>query len=151
MTYVLNVAETINNIFSRGIMALNVIYVILGIIIASFIISIINNTILIFKEIKGELATLQILGISPNKLDLMVIYEMIISHSVILLPLCFTLYTFFETFGGFSLLFGYYVDLQTSFKTIILGMICGSLCFGLSYIYYFIGIRKINVCNELKK
>ena len=151
MTYVLNVAETINNLFSRGIMALNVIYVILGIIIASFIISIINNTILIFKEIKAELATLQILGISPNKLDLMVIYEMIISHIVILLPLCFALYTFFETFGGFSLLFGYYVDLQTSFKTIILGIVCGSLCFGLSYIYYFIGIRKINVCNELKK
>lgn len=151
MTYLLNVADTINDLFSRGIMALNVVYVILGIIIASFIISIINNTILIFKEIKRELATIQILGISPRELDLMVVYEMIISYAVILLPLLLMVYIFFKHFGGFSLLFGYYVDIQTSIYTIIIGIISGMLCFGLSYIYYFIGIRKINVCTELKK
>lgn len=151
MVYILNVAEAINNIFSRGKMALNVVYVILVIIIACFIISIINNTILIFKEIKTELAILQILGISPSDLNKMVIYEMVVSYSVILLPLCFMTYTFFEIFGGFSLLFGYYVDLQASFITILLGIICGMACFGLSYIYYFVGLKKIDVCYELKK
>ena len=151
MTYVLNVAETINDMFSRGIMALNVIYVILGIVIASFIISIINNTILIFKETKRELATLQILGVSPHELDYLVVYEMIVSYLVVIIPVCLMLYAFFETFGGFSLLFGYYVDMQASLTSILMGSILGLLCFGLSYIYYFIGIRKINVCNELKK
>lgn len=151
MVYILNVAEAINNIFSRGKMALNVVYVILAIIIACFIISIINNTILIFKEIKSELATLQILGISPEELNKMVIYEMVVSYAVILLPLCFLVYTFFEIFGGFSLLFGYYVDLQASLITIVLGIIGGLLCFCLSYIYYFVGLKKIDVCYELKK
>ena len=132
-------------------MALNVIYVILGIVIASFIISIINNTILIFKETKRELATLQILGVSPHELDYLVVYEMIVSYLVVIIPVCLMLYAFFETFGGFSLLFGYYVDMQASLTSILMGSILGLLCFGLSYIYYFIGIRKINVCNELKK
>ena len=150
MTFVVNVADTINDMFSRGIMALNVIYVILGIVIASFIISIINNTILIFKETKKELATLQILGISPKELDFMIIYEMIISYLVVILPAIVMIYAFHDTFGGFSLLFGYYVDMQVSFVTIVIGTLCGLICFGLSYIYYFIGIRKINVCEELE-
>ena len=60
-------------------------------------------------------------------------------------------YTFFEIFGGFSLLFGYYVDLQASLITIVFGIIGGLLCFCLSYIYYFVGLKKIDVCYELKK
>ena len=151
MTFVLNVADTINDMFSRGIMALNVIYVILGVVIASFIISIINNTILIFRETKREFSTLQILGVSSKELDYIIIFEMITSYLVIIIPSILMIYIFIKSFGGFSLLFGYYVDMQASIMTMILGCLSGLLCFGLSYIYYFIGIRKINVCEELKK
>ena len=76
---------------------------------------------------------------------------MITSYLVIIIPSILMIYIFIKSFGGFSLLFGYYVDIQTSIYTIIIGIISGMLCFGLSYIYYFIGIRKINVCEELKK
>ena len=76
---------------------------------------------------------------------------MITSYLVIIIPSILMIYIFIKSFGGFSLLFGYYVDMQASIMTMILGCLSGLLCFGLSYIYYFIGIRKINVCEELKK
>ncbi len=137
--------------FARARIALDLVYAVILIIIVCFIVSIINNTILSFKEIENDLATLQILGISPMGLNKMIIIEMFISFLSILISLVLMVYGVSTRFGGLSLLCGYYLDLFIKFKTVLLAGILGIGCFVVSYIYYFIGIRKINVCEQLKK
>lgn len=150
MNYLLNCRETIEDLFSRFKMALSVVYVVLGIIILSFLLTIINNTILIFKEMKYELALLQILGITPGYLNKMIIQEMFISFLVILIPYIYMTISLYSVFGGFSLIFGYYIELKFSLLLLLLSFILGIGMFIISYIYYFIGVKNINLCRELK-
>lgn len=150
LNYLLNCRETIEDLFSRFKMALSVVYVVLGIIILSFLLTIINNTVLIFKEMKYELALLQILGITPDYLNKMIIQEMFISFLVILIPYTYMTISLYSVFEGFSLIFGYYIELKFSLILLIISFILGIGMFIVSYIYYFIGIKNINLCRELK-
>lgn len=151
ISFLYNAGSYIKEFFQRARVALDLVYVVITIIVFCFIVSIINNTILNFKEVQGELATLQILGISPMGLNKMIILEMIISYFSLFFPLLFMVITVGRQFGGLSLLCGYYLDLILNVKTIIFSLGIGIVCFIISYIYYFIGIHKINVCEELKK
>ncbi|MBQ2891382.1 MAG: FtsX-like permease family protein [Bacilli bacterium] len=151
ISFLYNAGSYIKEFFQRARVALDLVYVVITIIVFCFIVSIINNTILNFKEVQGELATLQILGISPMGLNKMIILEMIISYFSLFFPLLFMIITVGRQFGGLSLLCGYYLDLILNVKTIIFSLAIGIVCFIISYIYYFIGIHKINVCEELKK
>lgn len=150
MNYLLNCRETIEDLFTRFQLALIVAYIVLGIIIGCFLLTIVNNTVLIFKEIKYELALLQILGISPEYLNKMIIQEMFISFLVILIPYFYMVISLFNVFGGFSLLFGYFIELEFSWLLLTISFILGLGMFIISYIYYFIGIKNINLCRELK-
>ena len=84
-------------------------------------------------------------------LNKMIIREMIISYCSLFIPLLFMIIAVGNLFGGLSLLCGYYLDLILNPKTIIFSLLIGIFCFIISYIYYFIGIHKINVCEEIKK
>lgn len=150
MNYLLNCRETIEDLFSRFKMALSVVYVVLGIIILSFLLTIINNTILIFKEMKYELALLQILGTTPGYLNKMIIQEMFISFLVILIPYAYMTISLYSVFGGFSLIFGYFIELEFSWILWVFSFVLGIGMFILSYLYYFIGVKNINLCRELK-
>ena len=151
MSVLFNAGTYLTSFFSRARIALDVVYVVIVIIIICFIFSIINNTILDFNEIKKDLATIQILGISQRKLIRMIVLEIIISYLSIFASLCLMIYSVAIRFGGLSLLCGYYLDLYLNNSTIIFAILAGMICFILSYIYYFIGSKRINVCEELKK
>ena len=151
ISFLYNAGSYIKEFFQRARVALDLVYVVLVIIVFCFIVSIINNTILNFKEVQNELATLQVLGISPMGLNKMIIREMIISYCSLFIPLLFMIIAVGNLFGGLSLLCGYYLDLILNPKTIIFSLLIGIFCFIISYIYYFIGIHKINVCEEIKK
>lgn len=146
-----NAGTYLTTFFSRARIALDVVYSVIAIVIVCFIVSIINNTILDFNEIKRDLAIIQILGISINRLRRMIILEIVISYLSIFASLLMMIYGVSIRFGGLSLLCGYYLDLYLNPVTIIGSIILGMFCFILSYIYYFIGSKKINVCEELKK
>lgn len=146
-----NAGTYLTTFFSRARIALDVVYAVIFIVIICFVVSIINNTILDFNEIKKDLATIQILGISSMRLTKMILFEIVISYLSVFASLILMVYAVAVRFGGLSLLCGYYLDLILNIKTIILAIIFGMICFVVSYIYYFIGCKKINVCEELKK
>ena len=146
-----NAGTYLTTFFSRARIALDVVYAVIAIVIVCFIVSIINNTILDFNEIKRDLAIIQILGISPIRLTRMIILEVFISYLSIFASLLMMVYSVSFRFGGLSLLCGYYLDLYLNNVTVIYAIVSGMVCFFLSYIYYFIGFKKMNVCEELKK
>ena len=151
LCYLYDASVTLKAFISRARMALKVIYAVVAIIIACFIVSIINNTILNFQEIKTDLATLEVLGISRKAVFRLFGEEMLVSYLAIMLPVAFMLLSIFRFFGGFTLIFGYYVNLVVNWKIIIIGLVVGILCFALSYIYYFVGVSNIDICKEIKK
>ncbi len=151
LCYLYDASLTLKAFIQRARMALKVIYAVVAIIIACFIVSIINNTILNFQEIKTDLATLEVLGISRKSVFRLFGEEMLVSYLAIILPVAFMLVSTFRFFGGFTLVFGYYVDLICDWRMILVGLVVGILCFALSYIYYFVGVSKIDVCKEIKK
>ena len=151
LCYIYNGSGFLINFLQKAHVALQLIYVVIAIILGCFIVSIINNTILNFGEVKGELAMLEILGISLNKLKFMIFKEIIISYLSIFLPLVLMVYLVLMYLPGLTLLLGYYVKIRASFSTILLGFLAGMICFVISYIYYFIGVSKIKVAQEVKR
>ena len=151
LCYLYDASITLKAFFQRARVGLQLIYAVVAIIIACFIISIINNTILNFKEIQTDLATLEVLGISRKYIFRLFGEEMLVTYLAIILPVAFMLVSTFRFFGGFTLIFGYYVNLLLSWKMIIIGLLVGIVCFALSYIYYFVGVKNIDICKEIKK
>ena len=151
LSYIFNASRFLTLFIERAYSALRLIYAIIAFILFCFIISIINNTILNFNEVKNDFAILQILGISPKALVGMIIKEMIISYLAIFLQLVMMVLLVIKYLPGLTLLLGYYVKIIASPTTLIISFVLGILCFIFSYIYYFIGIRKINVSEEIRK
>ncbi len=151
LCYIFNASSFLTHFLSKAHAALGLAYAVIVIILICFIISIINNTILNFNEAKTDFALLEILGISPSKLNMMIIKEIIISYLAIAIPLAVMASFVLEYLPGLTLLLGYYVDVVKNPITIILAVGVGMGCFLISYLYYFIGARKLNVAQELKK
>lgn len=151
LSYVFNASNFLKDFLDRADSALYLAYAVVVIVLICFIISIINNTILNFNEVKGEFAVIEILGISPKKLNMMIVKEIIISYLAISIPLIIMSIFVLEYLPGLTLLLGYYVNIVKNPISIIIAVVVGMGCFLVSYLYYFIGARRLNVAQELKK
>ena len=151
MGYLFDAATFLKGLLIRADSIIKLIITVVAIILGCFIISIINNTILNFNEARKEIAILESLGISPFAMNLMIIKEIIISYVAIFIPLTLMSFLVLDYLPGLMLLLGYYVAVPKTPLTIFLGYLIGTLCFFISYIYYFLGAKKLNVAQELKR
>ena len=82
---------------------------------------------------------------------MMIVKEIIISYLAISIPLIIMSIFVLEYLPGLTLLLGYYVNIVKNPISIIIAVVVGMGCFLVSYLYYFIGARRLNVAQELKK
>ncbi len=116
-----------------------------------FILTIFNNSILIFDELKQTYANIKILGMTNKSM-----IKMAVTENVYVL---FTnlILVFLMTLGAvpnikyISLYFGLYFPLPVEFSALIIGLLTSTVVFILSHIVYLFRISKIDMIENIKQ
>jgi len=120
------------------------------ILIGCFLITIINNALLEFTNLKNILARLRVLGISLKKLLFTLFTEKLLQYTLTLISLLVILNVLKRSLSYLLLFYSTYLDFTFSIKSIIFGTLLSFIMYCLSYLYYFYKVKKMNYVHIVK-
>lgn len=123
---------------------------ILSIIIACFIISLVNHSQLLFKQLKVNFARLFIMGYSKKKMTISLIKEGFILFILFYLTVAIGYVAILPKLTDFSLLFGEYEPLKFTLYPMFLGALMMFVIFSFQYSLYILQVLKIRTAEIIK-
>lgn len=123
---------------------------VLSVIIACFIIAMINHSQLLFRQTRSNYARLLVIGYSRKKMVLSLIMEALILYLVILISATIGYVFIGSSFAELSVLFGEYEPIKYSSKAIFTGGIISLLVLSFQYAIYIHQVLKVNVAEVIK-
>jgi len=118
--------------------------------IICFVIIIFNNTILVFYGLKTDLARIKVLGAGDGIFIRNLVKEYLLILSIIILIGIGEVSILSEHLKYVVLLTRFYKNISSTPLTIINGCAIVGLVLILSYIYYYLNIKKIKIIEEVK-
>lgn len=149
--YIIDFNIIISSIFEELNQTVSYFNYISYILIVCFIITIFNNSILIYNELKSTYAKLKIIGTSNKKLVSMIVKENLYLLILTLICSILTVLYFAPKIKDIVLLFDVYFPLKLVIGDIFEAIIVCVIVYLLSYIYYIKNVSKVNVVEEMKQ
>lgn len=126
------------------------IYIIIVMIIC-FMLTIFNNSILQFNNLKPLYSRLRVLGCPYQKLTKNIIYEILVIALIISLSIIIMLPIINNNFHYLLLFFNSYEKIYINSNSTLIGFILAVIMYFISYLYYFHQLKNLNYSNILKK
>lgn len=118
--------------------------------IASFVIIVFNNTLLVFYDIKNDIAKIKVLGAGKSVFMINLLKEYLLILSIII-SFGYTEILILSKHLKYVVLFtDYYKDVSSNLLTNLYGCVIVGIVLILSYIYYLYKINKIKIVDEIK-
>ena len=149
--YIIDFNIIISSIFEELNQTVSYFNYISYILIVCFILTIFNNSILIYNELKSTYAKLKIIGTSNKKLVSMIVKENLYLLILTLICSVLTVLYFAPKIKDIVLLFDVYFPLKLVIGDIFEAIIVCVIVYLLSYIYYIKNVSKVNVVEEMKQ
>ena len=124
--------------------------VLVGVMIASFMVVILNNTMLVYQTVKSDYAKLKTLGAENHSLFKSLVVEFMLSLIIIILFFVPSIMLFANNLPKLMLFFNYHRVIIPDIKTIILGIILVMAAFSVSYGIYALRIKNLDLIAEIK-
>jgi ABC-type lipoprotein release transport system permease subunit len=123
---------------------------VLSLVIACFIIAMINHSQLLFSQTKADYARLFIIGYSKKKMTLTLVKEGMIFLLIFLITSVFGFVIIAFNFSDFGLLFGEYEPIKFKSIPILYGSLIIIFVFCFQYIIYIRQVLKIKIADVMK-
>lgn len=150
MYYIVPIDDLINYYGSMYQTAADLALAMVGVVIASFMIVIINNTLLVFQTIKGDYAKLRVMGAGFKNLFGSLAKEVLISLAVIMIFFIPSIMVFTKALPKLMLFFNYHREIIPKIGTIILGIALVTIAFSASYLIYAHKVKRLDLIAEIK-
>jgi len=125
--------------------------IIIWFIVGSFVVVIINNSLLLFSMIKADYAKLMILGFDYRQLRRNVLKEAVLTVFTAAVIAFVGLMFMFPNFSPMMVIFGYYKEIAVTGDEVIKYLGLGCIIFILSYFIYYRKIRSIRLIETIRK
>ncbi len=149
MYYVLEVDKLVDDVGNVFETAGDLFLVLTTVMIASFLIVIINNTILVFYTMKKDYARLKTLGVKNKDFLNNIFKEIGLSTVAVMLFVIAEIFVLTEFMPRIMLFFDFYKQIVPNFGTIVFAIMLVSISFLLSYSLYFAKIIKLGIIEEI--
>ncbi len=150
MYYVLDANAYFGTIIDQMNKVSNFFMILTAFMISCFLIVVFNNTLLMFYDLKPDLAKIRVLGISRKQITLNILLEFILISAIIFI-VGFTEVKVLSAYLKNIIVFvKYYKDISATAVDIVYGFILTFLMLLLSYIYYLYKINNIRIIDEMK-
>ncbi len=150
MYYIINGEESLNKSLDLAKNVLALFTVITVFIILSFVFVVINNTVLKFYTLKNEIAKIKVIGQSNYSFGYDMIKEFLLLTLTIVIVGLTEILILSENLRYVLLFFDYYKDLSASVQSVSIGYLVVIFSFAVSYIYYYLLIKKIIISREIR-
>ncbi|MBN2504319.1 MAG: hypothetical protein JXB20_03140, partial [Bacilli bacterium] len=151
MYYVLDINALINDFGSIYKTASSLFLVLTSIMIVSFLIVIVNNTLLVFQTMKHDYAELKTLGVSNSEFGKCIAYEIGLGFSLVLMIAAFEVVLLTEFMPEIMLFFNYYKEISPTPYVLISSVMIVFVAYVVSYLLYYIRIGKLEITDEIYK
>ncbi|MGD9887409.1 MAG: FtsX-like permease family protein [Bacilli bacterium] len=121
---------------------------IIWVLIGCFVLVIMNNSLLVFYSLKADYAKIKILGYNNRELFVNIIKEIVVLMILAFFASFVNVMIVFQLFPSLLVMVGYYFQYQYSISAVLWYLLIGILVFSISYLYYFLKIRKMNLIQE---
>ncbi len=121
-----------------------------GFMIVCFMIVIYNNTLLLYYDLKPDLAKVKVLGLNNKNIISTLLKEYFLISVIILVIGIIEIIILSKYLKNIILFADYYKDINATFFDILIGFILTYILLLFSYIYYFKKIREIKIIDEMK-
>ncbi len=118
--------------------------------IASFVIIIFNNTLLVFYDIKNDIAKIKVLGAGRSIFIKNLLKEYLLVLSIIISLGYIEILILSEHLKYVILFTDYYKDVSSNLLTNLYGCVIVGIVLISSYVYYLYNINKIKIVDEIK-
>ncbi len=148
--YIVDLDETLFLTFEEGFKILDYFTLIAIVLVVCFVFTIINNSTLIFEELKPIYAKMKVLGAKNSQLVLMVLKENIFLLLILLISVILMSTGIIPNIMYTFVIFKVYYPFNFSLGSFLIALIACIVIYFLSYSYYFYRLSKINLIKEIK-
>ncbi len=150
MYYVVPIEQLIARYGDLFQAASDLIVVLVGVIVASFLIVIVNNTLLLFQTLKSDYAKLKTLGVRNRQLYSALGLEALLCLLVVGLFFVPEIHVMTTYLPKLMLFFQYHREIIPQATTVVFGTVLVAFAFGGSYLVYLRKIKNLDLIGEIK-
>jgi len=148
--YIVDFDITIDSILNETRQVVSYLNYVSYIFIICFILTIFNNSILVFAGMSKTYAKMRVLGINFKRLVKIVIIENMYLLLMVIITVVLMILGFIPNIKDIVLYFGVYFPLDINIKDLLQATIISLIIYIISYSYYFVRLSKLNLAEELK-
>lgn len=149
MYYVLEVDRLVDDVGNVFETASDLFLVLTTVMIASFLIVIVNNTILVFYTMRKDYARLKTLGVRNRDFLVNIFKEIGLSTLSVILFVVVEIIILTEYMPNIMLFFDFYKQIVPEFRTTVIAIFLVFIAFLLSYTIYYAKILKLGIIEEI--
>ncbi len=151
MYYVLETEAMISEFGSIFTTAGNLFMAITSIMVLSFMIVIVNNTLLVFQTMRQDYAKLKTLGTAEKDLFHGILLEIAFGFLLVLVFVLLEVIVFIEFMPDIMLFFNYYKEVKPTLPVLAVSLMLVLGAYFASYLVYWFKIRNIRIIEEIYK
>jgi len=149
MYYVLDMDKMAAQIGSVFEAASDMFLVLTSVMIASFLVIIVNNSVLVFYTLKKDYARLKTIGVSKREFAINTGKEALLAVVIVMPFIVLQTFVLSEYMPNIMLYFDFYKKIVPEFTTLAIAVILVFVSFLASYSLYYAKIAKLGIIEEI--